>query len=141
MIALVTAALLGAVFGLWVRPRLMGVVAAVGCVGLIEGGVLVLISQLELQPNRQYLIAQLQFVFGAGVLGAAMPVLAALVSAWMASIMGQISDRPRPGQLLNADGIRRKVGKDGRYARLEGMVEERAIHARAESRIDQILGL
>ncbi|WP_233243314.1 MULTISPECIES: hypothetical protein [unclassified Caulobacter] len=141
MIALVTAALLGAMLGLWVRPRLLGVVAAVGTVGLIEAGVLVLIGQLELQPNREHLIAQLQFLFGAGLVGAATPVLAALVSAWLAAVMGQFSERPGPGQMLTADGVRRKVGKDGRYRRLEGMVEERAIHARAESRIDEILGL
>jgi len=141
MISTVAAALLGAMLGLWVRPRLLGVVAAVGTVGLIEGGVLVLVSQLELQPNREHLIAQLQYVFGVGMVGAATPVLAALMSAWLAAVLGQFSERPRTGQLLNADGLRRKVGKDGRYKRLEGMVEERPIHARAESRIDQILGL
>ena len=42
---------------------------------------------------------------------------------------------------LRAEGIRRRVGKDGRYARAEGMIADRAIHANAESRIDKILGL
>ena len=43
--------------------------------------------------------------------------------------------------VFSAEGIQRRAGKDGRYARAQGMVEDRAIHAKAESRIDQILGL
>jgi hypothetical protein len=141
MISMAVAAILGAMLGLWVRPRVLGVLVAVLVVGAVEGGVLVLIGMLQDQPNREVLIANLQSVFGQGAVGAAGPVAAALIGASLSALMGQFSDSARPVQLVTADGLRRQAGKDGRYARIEGMVEERAIHARAESRIDTILGL
>ena len=141
MISMAVAAILGAMLGLWVRPRVLGVLVAVLVVGAVEGGVLVLIGMLQDQPNREVLIARLQSVFGEGKVGAAGPVAAALIGASLAALMGRFSDGARPVQLVTADGLRRQAGKDGRYSRVEGMVEERAIHARAESRIDKILGL
>jgi len=141
MISMAVAAILGAMLGLWVRPRVLGVLVAVLVVGAVECGVLVLIGMLRDQPNREALIAQLQSVFGQGTVGAAGPVAAALIGASLAALMGRFSDGAQPVQLVTADGLRRQAGKDGRYARVEGMVEERAIHARAESRIDKILGL
>ncbi|PXA89692.1 hypothetical protein DMC25_09095, partial [Caulobacter sp. D4A] len=63
------------------------------------------------------------------------------VGAVFAALLGGLTDARRPPVLVTADGLRRKAGKDGRYARMEGMVEQREIHARAESRIDSILGL
>jgi hypothetical protein len=59
----------------------------------------------------------------------------------MAALMSAFTDPTKSAPVLSAEGIRRRVGKDGRYARAAGMVEDRAIHAKAESRIDQILGL
>ena len=141
MISMAVAAILGAMLGLWVRPRVLGVLVAVLVVGAVEGGVLVLIGMLQDQPNREVLIARLQSVFGEGKVGAAGPVATALIGASLAALMGRFSDGARPVQLVTADGLRRQAGKDGRYSRVEGMVEERAIHARAESRIDKILGL
>jgi len=55
--------------------------------------------------------------------------------------MGKVMDGDRPAHVVNADAIRRKVGKNGRYAQMEGMVEARQIHAGAESRIDRIINL
>jgi hypothetical protein len=54
--------------------------------------------------------------------------------------MGALSD-PRKESVLTGDEVRRKAGKNGRYARIQGMVEDRQIHKKAESRIDSILGL
>jgi hypothetical protein len=68
-------------------------------------------------------------------------VAAAAIGALMAALMSAFTDPAGAAPVLSAEGIRRRVGKDGRYARAKGMVEERAIHAKAESRIDQILGL
>jgi hypothetical protein len=64
----------------------------------------------------------------------------AFIGAVLAAVMGTISD-PKTVSVLTGDGIRRKAGKDGRYARIQGMVEDRQIHKKAESRIDSILGL
>ena len=141
MFTLATAAIIGAALGLFVRPRLLGVLVAVLLAGAIEGGVLMLIGMLEDQPNRELLIARLQAVFGEGIPGAAGPVAAAFIGAVLAALMGSFSDPDNSPGLLTADQLRRRAGKNGRYARIEGMVEDRQIHAKAESRIDSILGL
>lgn len=140
MIMMATAAILGAALGLFVRPRILGVFAAVLLVGLIEGGALMLINMLHSQPNRELLIGRLEGVFGENWLGAVIPVGVAFIGAVFAAVMGAITD-PKKVSVLTGDGIRRKAGKDGRYARIQGMVEDRQIHKKAESRIDSILGL
>lgn len=141
MFTMATAAIIGAALGLFVRPRLLGVLIAVLLVGAVEGGVLMLIGMLEDQPNRELLIGRLEAVFGEGLLGAAGPVAAAFIGAVLSALMGSFSDPNDAPGLLNADQLRRKAGKDGRYARVQGMVEDRQIHKKAESRIDSILGL
>jgi len=140
MFTLATAAIIGAALGLFVRPRLLGVLVAVLLAVAIEGGVLLLIGMLDDQPNRELLIGRLEAVFGEGVTGAVGPVAAAFIGAVLAALMGSFSDPASP-VLVTADQLRRKAGKNGRYSRVEGMVEERQIHAKAESRIDSILGL
>jgi len=140
MIMMATAAILGAALGLFVQPRLLGVLAAVLLVGAIEGGALMLISMMHSQPNRELLIARLEGVFGEDWVGAVIPVGVAFIGAVLAAVMGTLSD-PKTSTVLTGDGIRRKAGKDGRYARIQGMVEDRQIHEKAESRIDSILGL
>ncbi len=141
MFTLATAAIIGAALGLFVRPRLLGVLVAVLLAVAIEGGVLLLIGMLDDQPNRELLIGRLEAVFGEGVTGAVGPVAAAFIGAVLAALMGSFSDPAASPVLVTADQLRRKAGKNGRYSRVEGMVEERQIHAKAESRIDSILGL
>ena len=140
MIMMATAAILGAALGLFVRPRLLGVFAAVLLIGVIEGGALMLIGMLHSQPNRELLIARFEGVFGEDWVGAVIPVGVAFIGAVLAAVMGTITD-PKTVSVLTGDEVRRKAGKDGRYARIQGMVEERQIHEKAESRIDSILGL
>lgn len=141
MITMVAAAILGAALGLFVRPRALGVLVAVLAVGSVEGGALLLVKMLEDQPNRELLIARLQAMFGDDLLSSAAPVAAALIGAILAALMGEFSDPEKSGSVLTDDQLRRKAGKNGRYARVQGMVEERQIHKKAESRIDSILGL
>lgn len=140
MIMMATAAILGAALGLLVRPRLVGIVAAVFLIAAIEGGAFMLIKTFHTQPNREVLIGHLESVFGDDWIGAAVPVGVAFIGAVLAAVMGTISD-PKTVSVVTADGLRRKAGKDGRYARVQGMVEDREIHKKAESRIDSILGL
>jgi len=141
MFTMAMAAIIGAALGLFVRPRLLGVLAAVLLAVAVEGGVLLLIGMLDDQPNRELLIGRLEAVFGEGLNGAAGPVAAAFIGAVLSAVMGSFSDPAGSPVLLTADQLRRRAGKNGRYARIEGMVEERQIHAKAESRIDSILGL
>ncbi|WP_354068355.1 hypothetical protein [Caulobacter sp. 1776] len=133
-------AILGAALGLFVRPRALGVALPVMLAAIVQGGVFWMVGVMAQQPNRELLIDRLQGIFGEGWIGAAGPVAAALIGASMAALMSAFTD-PKKVSLLTADGLQRRVGKDGRYARAQGMVEDRAIHAKAESRIDQILGL
>ena len=141
MITMAAFAILGAALGLFVRPRVLGVAIPVLIAAIVEGGVYWMVGVMEKQPNRELLIDRLQAIFGEGWVGAVGPVAAALIGALMAALMSAFGDPGRASPVLTADGIQRRVGKDGRYARAQGMVEDRAIHAKAESRIDQILGL
>lgn len=141
MILMIACAILGAVLGLYVKPRWLGVVIAVTLIIGVEGGERFFIGLIDEQPNRELLIGRLQAIFGETWLDAAGPVAAALLGAVLAAIMGKVMDGEGQAAVVNADGIRRKVGKNGRYARLDGMVQDRQIHAKAESRIDSIMGL
>jgi hypothetical protein len=141
MIMMATAAILGAALGLFVRPRLLGVALAVLLIAGVEGGVFMLLNALHAQPNREVLIGRIEAVFGEDWVGAAIPVGVAFIGAVLAAVMGTISDPKTTVSVFTGDEVRRKAGKDGRYARVQGMVEDRQIHKKAESRIDSILGL
>ena len=141
MITMAAFAILGAALGMFLRPRILGVVIPVLVAATIEGGVLWMVGVMEKQPNRELLIERLQAIFGEGWVGAVGPVAAALIGSVMAVLMASFTDSGKPDLVLSAEGIQRRAGKNGRYARAEGMVEDRAIHAKAESRIDSILGL
>lgn len=141
MIIMAAFAILGAALGLLVRPRMLGVALPVMLAAIVQGGVFWTVGVMAKQPNRELLVERLQSIFGEGWIGAAGPVVAALIGALMAAVMSAFTDPTKAEPLLTADGIRRHAGKDGRYTRVQGMVEDRAIHAKAESRIDQILGL
>lgn len=138
---MIACAVLGAVLGLYAKPRWLGVVIGVALVAGLQGVERFFIALISQQPNRELLIGRLQAIFGETGLDAAGPLAAVLIGGVLAAIMGKVMDGERPTMVVNADGIRRKVGKNGRYARLDGMVQERQIHAKAESRIDSILGL
>lgn len=141
MIAMFACAVLGAVLGLYAKPRWLGVAIALGLAAGAFGVERLIISLIDDQPNRELLIGRLRAIFGEGWLDAAGPTAAALIGAVFAAIMGKVLERESRTVVINADDIRRKVGKDGRYARLDGMVQERPIQTAAESRFDSILGL
>jgi hypothetical protein len=141
MITMAAFAIVGAALGLLVRPRAMGVVWPVLMAIAVEGAVQWAIGVMTHQPNREVLVLRLRQIFGGDIIGMIGPVAAATIGAVIAAVLGALTDPKKSGMVLSADGIQRRAGKNGRYARAEGMVEERAIHAKAESRIDQILGL
>lgn len=141
MITMAACAVLGAVLGLYAKPRWLGVAIAVILVAGIEGGARFFIALIDQQPNRELLIGRLRAIFGETWLDAFGPLAAALAGAVFAAIMGKVLERESRTVVINADEIRRKAGKDGRYARLDGMVEDRPVQAAAKSRFDSILGL
>ncbi|NGM52326.1 hypothetical protein G5B46_22170 [Caulobacter sp. 602-2] len=138
---MVAFALVGALLGLFWRPRFLGVVIAVVLAAVIQGVAAWSLQILSEQVNREHILVQLHAVFGETAIDFAGPVLAAAVGAVFAALLGGLTDARRPPVVVTADGIRRQAGKDGRFARMDGMVQDRAIHAKAESRIDSILGL
>ena len=140
MITMAAFAILGAALGAFVRPRLLGVLLPVLIAVTIEGGVYWAIGVMDHQPNREVLIMRLEAIFGEDLIGMAGPIAAAAIGGVVAAVLGFFTD-PKTVDVYSAENIKRRVGKDGRYARAEGMVQDRAIHAKAESRIDQILGL
>lgn len=140
MITMAAFAIIGAALGLFVRPRLLGVALPILLALIVEGGVYWAIGVMDHQPNREVLILRLRAIFGEDLIGMVGPVAAAAIGAVVAAVLGAFTE-PKTAMVLSAEGINRRVGKDGRYARAEGMVEDRAIHAKAESRIDKILGL
>ncbi|WP_168072489.1 hypothetical protein [Caulobacter sp. SSI4214] len=141
MITMAAFAIIGAALGLLVRPRAMGVLWPVLLAIAVEGAVQWAIGVMTHQPNREVLVLRLRQIFGDDIIGMIGPVAAATIGAVVAAMLGALTDPKKAEMMLTADGIQRRVGKNGRYVRAEGMVEERAIHAKAESRIDQILGL
>lgn len=141
MIMMAACAVLGAVLGLYAKPRWLGVAVALALVAGVEGGERFLIGLIDEQPNRELLIGRLQAIFGETWLDAVGPMAAAAAGAAFAAIMGKVLERESRTVVINVDEIRRKAGKDGRYARLDGMVEDRPVQAAAKSRFDSILGL
>jgi hypothetical protein len=141
MITMVACAVLGAVLGLYAKPRWLGVALALMLVAGAFGVERFFIALIAGQPNRELLIEHLRALFGEGWLDAFGPTATALAGAVFAAIMGKVLDRESRTVVINADDIRRKAGKNGRYARLDGMVQERAVETAAKSRFDSILGL
>jgi hypothetical protein len=140
MITMAAFAIIGAALGLFVRPRWLGVILPIALAVIVEGGAYWAMGVMDHQPNREVLIMRLQAIFGDDLISMSGPVAAAVIGAVVAAVLGAFTD-PKTVTVLSAEGIQRRAGKDGRYARAQGMVEDRAIHAKAESRIDQILGL
>jgi hypothetical protein len=140
MILMVACAVLGAVLGLYARPAWLGVLMALVLVAGVFGAERLFILLIDDQPNRERLIEHLRALFGESWLDIFGPMAAAVAGAAFATIMGKVLERESRTVVINADDIRRKAGKDGRYARLDGMVEERSVQTAAKSRFDSILG-
>jgi len=140
MIAMFACAVLGAVLGLYAKPRWLGAAIALGLAAGTFGAERFVVVLIGDQPNRELLIGRLQAIFGETWLDAVGPTAAALIGAVFAAIMGKVLERESRTVVINADDIRRKAGKDGRYARLDGMVQERSVQTAAKTRFDSILG-
>ena len=140
MITMAVCAVLGAVLGLYARPAWLGVLMALVLVAGVFGVERLFIALIDDQPNRERLLEHLRALFGEGWLDILGPMAAAVAGAVFAAIMGKVLEHESRAVVINADDIRRKAGKDGRYARLDGMVQERSVQTAAKSRFDSILG-
>jgi hypothetical protein len=90
-------------------------------------------------------VALLNDMAGTNAIALAPTVAAAGVAALLAALLSSMADGDRPPEKFwipsDETDTGRARGKDGRRRRLAGMVEERDVHARAESRIEAILDL
>ena len=96
MITMAAFAILGAALGLFVRPRVLGVILPVLLAAIVEGAVLWMIGVMEKQPNRELLIDRLQAIFGEGWVGAIGPIAAAFIGAFMAALMSAFTFSATP---------------------------------------------
>jgi len=142
MVILMLMALMGAVLGALTKPRF---VAAPIAVGLVEGmRWLVGLSAASAINNADapvWAIWSLSIV--SDPLDDYLPLLAVSAgSSLFAAAMAMVHDRHRPPAVSVAEATRnsRQV-RNGRFVRVEGMVEERAVQQQAERRQRALLGL
>src|SRR5580698_5909048 len=130
MVILVLMALVGAVLGAWVKPRLIAVPLAIG---LAEGlrGLIGVAAPLAIDNTNAPMWAQWALAVVIDPVDDYLPLLAvssgsALIAAVLAMVLGERT--VRPVSLSEATAFRRRVEK-GRYVRAEGMVEQRPVQA------------
>jgi hypothetical protein len=143
MLVMIAAAVLGAALGLMVRPWLLAAGLAVALGAGVQGLLIYAARQLSLTPGHEGGVEALDKVAGAGISALWPTVAAAAVAALLAALLNSLfgdrgSGRGKFWMPSDQDSARAR-GRDGRLRRLEGMVEEREIHAKAESRIKSIL--
>ncbi|MGA0603389.1 hypothetical protein ACO2Q3_21960 [Caulobacter sp. KR2-114] len=136
MILTVCIALFGAALGAFLRPRVLAVMLAAGVsagvragpqfIGQLAGGredadswAGAMLRYFE-SPFTSYLVL---IIAGAG---------AALFAALLCLFL---EEKPAEPFWLPKEGDVRRRGRDGRYVRATGMIEERSIHNRAEARV------
>jgi len=142
MVILVLMALVGAVLGAWVKPRLIAVPLAIG---LAEGlrGLIGMAAPVAIDNYSAPTWAQWALAVVLDPVDDYLPLLAvsggaALIAAVLAMLLGERTVKPI--SLQEAASFRRRVEK-GRYVRAEGMIEQRPVQAAAEERQKAILGL
>jgi hypothetical protein len=144
MTLLVLMALMGAVLGALVRPRLLAIPIAIGLAGGLRG-LISLAAPLAIDNDKAPFWAQLSLGAALSAVDGYMPLLAASGGgALIAGLLALITDRPAPKSLTldEATAVRRCV-RNGKYVRTQNMVDEGSAGANtsAEARQRSILGL
>jgi hypothetical protein len=142
MVMLVLMAIVGAVLGACVRPRLIAVPLAIGvaegCRGLID-----LVAPTAVDNISAPFWAKAALGVAEDPLSGYLPLLAVSAgAALLTALLTLLIDRapPRPASLAEATAVQRRVRK-GRYVRAANMIEERPAQAKAEERQKALLGL
>ena len=142
MILLVLMALVGAVLGAIVRPRLIAIPLAIA---LAEGmrGLVSLAAPIAVDNDKAPVWATFALGVELNPVDGYLPLLA--VSGGAALIAGLLTlliDRPPPHQLTldEATAVQRRV-RNGRFVRADNMIEKHSVLNRAEARHKSLLGL
>jgi hypothetical protein len=144
MIALGLMALIGALLGARVRPRLVGVLLAIGLAAGFRSAVAMFAPE-AVDNIRAPIWAQWSLAVAVDPLDGYLALLAVCGGAALISaVLGMVFDR-RPAaarSVVGVDDDRTLRGvRGGRYQRAAGMVEERPLQAKAEARQKELLGL
>jgi hypothetical protein len=147
MIALVVAAIFGALTGLFFKNRFASVLFPVVVSGALHGVIIFIVTTYGDRFQLAVSAADMRGWFGTSQLSILPTIAAAAVAAALANLMRGEEGTPggrsisRLGQDPDSPGIKLPVKNGKRAFRRSDLVEERAIHEVAQSRIDKILGL
>jgi hypothetical protein len=139
MILTILLALAGAALGAFLRPRLLAVVLAVGLSAGLRGG-MDFVAHLSSQRDDAVgwgadLLRFLESPFTTYLVVISACGGAALFAALLCLLLEEKPVRPF---WMPQEGDARRRDRTGRYVRAADMIEERAIHNRAEARVRAI---
>ena len=140
MVAVIIAALIGVLAGLFAKRRLFAIPIAVAVSLALHG--LAILTQGLIDPEGAFAGVRLGLAQAAGsdMSGLLISFTAAGVGAILAALLwSMMVGLPTNEFWFPSEGVQRARGKDGRYARTPGMVEDRAVHSAAKARLDDLL--
>ncbi len=141
MLLVILAAILGAALGLFVRPRVIAIAAALAVAGGLHEAIALAGRIVEKEPGRHALAQQIDILVGLDN-DSLWPVLAAAGAGSIgAAVMWSLARRETTDRFWFPGDETSDRRKGDRRKRLRAMnqVEERAIHQRAESRFHDLL--
>ena len=147
MIALIFAAVFGALTGLFFKNRFASVLLPVVISGGLHSVIIFVVTTYGDRLQLAVSAADVREAFGSTQLSVLPTIAAAAVAAGIASLMrgeespSGVRSISRLGQDPDSPGIKLPVRNGKKVFRRSDLVEERAIHHVAQSRIDKILEL
>lgn len=136
MILTVTIALLGAALGAFLRPRVLAVVLAIGLSAGARGAAVFVASLAGGRDDAATWAGAVLRYFESAFTSYFVLTIAGTGAALFAGLLCLLlEEKPVQPFWLPKEGDERRRGRDGRYIRAAELIEERAIHNRAEAHV------
>lgn len=136
MILTMTIALLGAALGAFLRPRVFAVVLAIGLSSGVRAGALFAANLAGGRDDADTWASAVLRYFESTLTSYPVLIIAGTGAALFAGLLCMLlEEKPVEPFWLPREGDERRRGRDGRYIRAAGLIEERAIHNRAEAHV------
>lgn len=136
MILTAMIALLGAALGAFLRPRALAVALAVGLSAGVRAAALLVARLSGAQDDAATWGGAVLRYFESAFTGYLVLIIAGTGAALFAGLLCLlVEEKPAEPFWLPREGDVRRRGRDGRYIRAAGLIEERAIHNRAEANV------
>jgi hypothetical protein len=136
MILTVSIALLGAALGAFLRPRVLAVVLAVMLSSGARAGAVFIANLSGARDDAATWGGDVLRYFESPFTSYLVLIIAGTGAALFAGLLCMLlEEKPVEPFWLPKEGDARRRGRDGRYIRAAGLIEERAIHNRAEARV------